>query len=385
MEGTMKNIWLITKTNIKRNLFAVVLSVVGAAMLCLILYTLGDMVADMTVAKVAFGLIDNDKSDLSNDFKGYLIEQLDYEILENYTYDELATELIEKNISVIIEIPEDFYEQYASGNKKELIVTSLEDYENAAFLQVYINNYLSSISILASSASGNKETFDKLLSDYNKEEITITQTVAQTIDKKSLTGQAGFINSVGFYLMFIFSISVLLSFMVLDDRLSGVFSRVQATPVKPIQYIIGSGVFGMFICLIQIGLYCGYIYVMKVQIGFSLWILVLFMCLFSLFTVCFSLAVALALKSKNAITSIIIGFSTVGCILGGAYFPLDMSPKTLQNLARVLPQFWFMDAFRSLQADITANIYPNIIILALFTLLSLLIGAVLFSQNYKNS
>jgi ABC-2 type transport system permease protein len=91
------------------------------------------------------------------------------------------------------------------------------------------------------------------------------------------------------------------------------------------------------------------------------------------------------LKSKNAITSIIIGFSTVGCILGGAYFPIDMSPKTLQNLARVLPQFWFMDAFRRLQADIMADIYPNIIILILFTVLSLLIGAVLFSQNYKNN
>jgi ABC-2 type transport system permease protein len=346
---------------------------------------MGDMVADMSVAKVSIGLIDNDKSKLSEDFKGYLTEQLDYALVENNNYAYLATELIEKNISVIIEIPESFYEEYASGNKKELIVTSLEDYENAAFLQVNINNYLNSINILASSTSGNKDTFDKLLFDYNNENIKITKTEAQTLDKKALTGQAGFINSVGFYLMFIFSISVLLSFMILDDRLSGVFSRVQATPVKPIQYIIGSGIFGMVICLIQIGLYCGYIYLMKIQIGFSIWILVLFMSLFSLFTVSFSLAVALALKSKNAITSIIIGFSTVGCILGGAYFPLDMSPKTLQNLARVMPQFWFMDAFRRLQADLTANIYPNIIILVLFTVLSLLIGAVLFSQNYKNN
>jgi ABC-2 type transport system permease protein len=381
----MKNIWLLTKTNIKRNIFAVVLSVVGAAILCLILYTMGDMVADLTVAKVSIGLIDNDQSKLSEDFQGYLTEELDYEILENYTYDRLATELIEKNISVIIEIPEDFYEQYAFGNKKEITVTSLEDYENAAFLQVYINSYLSNIRILSNSAAGNQEAFDKLLSDYNKEDITITQSAAQTIDKEALTGQAGFINSVGFYLMFIFSISALLSFMVLDDRLSGVFNRIQATPVKPIQYIIGSGIFGMFICLIQIGLYSGYIYFMHIQIGFPIWILVLFLCLFSLFTVCFSLAVALALKSKNAITSIIIGFSTVGCILGGAYFPIDMSPKTLQNLARVLPQFWFMDAFRRLQADIMADIYPNIIILILFTVLSLLIGAVLFSQNYKNN
>lgn len=381
----MKNIWLVTKTNIKRNLLAIFLSVAGAAMLCLILYTMGDMVADKTLEKVSIGLIDGDQSILSEDFKDYLTAQLDYIIIENYTYDRLATELIEKNISVIIEIPKDFYEQFALGNKKDITVTSLDDYENEAFLEVYINNYLSSIRILASSASGDQEVFDKLLSDYKKNEISITQSAAKTMDREALTGQQGFINSVGFYLMFIFSISILLSFMIVDDRLSGVFSRIQATPVKPIQYIVGSGIFGMFLCLIQIGLYCGYIFFMDIPIGFSIRYLVLFMSLFSLFTVCFSLAVPLALKSKNAITSIIIGFSTVGCILGGAYFPLEMSPKTLQNIARVLPQFWFMDAFRRLQADVTANISSNIIVLILFTVLAFLIGAVLFSQNYKNS
>lgn len=380
----MKNIWLLTKTNVKRNFMAVIISVFGAAMLCLILYAMGSLVADITLSKISIGVIDNDQSNLSKDFKGYLEDQLNYEIIENYTYDRLSTELIEKNISVIIEIPEDFYEQFANGNKQFVTITSLEDYENAAFIQVYINNYLSSISILSRSA-GDPEIFDQLLSDYYKEDITMKQTSARVIDKKTIIEQAGFINSIGFYLMFIFSISVLLSFMILDDRLSGVLNRIQVTPVKPIQYIIGSGIFGLILCFIQIGLYCGYIYFMDVQIGFSIWVLVLMMSLFSLFTVCFSMAVSLALKSKNAITSIIIGFSTIGCILGGAYFPLDTSPKTLQNLARVLPQYWFMDAFRKLQADIATNIYPNIIILVLFATLSLLVGAVLFSQNNKNS
>jgi hypothetical protein len=44
-----------------------------------------------------------------------------------------------------------------------------------------------------------------------------------------------------------------------------------------------------------------------------------------------------------------------------------------------------MDALRNVQADVTANIYPNITILALFSILSLLVGAVLFAQNYKNN
>lgn len=381
----MKNIWLITKTNILRNKFAVLISVFGAAMLCFILYSMGNMIADVTVAKVNIGVLDYDKSTLSMDFKRYLTEELNYQIIEDKSYEQLSTELIDKDISVIMEIPEDFYEQYLAGGKKNITVTSLEDYENAAFVEVYINTYLSSIQILSLGAAGDHATFDQLLQDYDKDNITLTQTSAQTLDQDELTDKSGFINSIGFFLMFIFCISVLLAFMILDDRLKGVYNRIQVTPVKPVQYIIGSGIFGMILCLIQIALYCGYIAVKDIDTGVPMLILVLMMSLFSLFTVSFSMAIALALKSKNAITSIIIGFSTIGCILGGAYFPLDLSPKPMQNMARALPQYWFMDTFRALQSDITANIYPHIIIMTLFTVLTLLIGAVLFSQNYKNN
>jgi ABC-2 type transport system permease protein len=293
--------------------------------------------------------------------------------------------LIDKKISVIIEIPRGFYAETLAGNQAEVIITSLEDYENSAFVEAYINSYMSSISILSAGANGNHELFDQLLSQYDQQEIEITRTAAMLVDKEKITGEGGFINSIGFFLMFIFSISVFVAFMVLEDRFSGVYSRIQVTPVKPIQYIFGTGIFGIVLCMIQIGLFSMYIDILDVETGIPIGIIILMMTLFSLFTICFSLSISLALKSKNAITSIIIGFSTIGCILGGAYFSLDMAPKSLQNLARILPQYWFMDAFRRIQADVHANIYPNIIIMSLFIILSFLVGAVLFSQNYKNS
>lgn len=381
----MKNIWLLMRTNMKRNMLAIILSIFGGAMLCLMISSLGNLVADAALSKINIGLIDNDQSKLSIDYKDYLTKKMNYQLVEKYTYDKLSKELIEKNISAIIEIPEGFYEQFSIGNKKEITLTTLDDYENAAFLQANMNSYLGSIRLLSTSAGGNIETFDLLLSDYRNENIDITQSAAQEINKKEIAEKGGFINSIGFFLMIIFSISTFLSFMVLDDRLSGVFNRIQITPVKPVQYIIGSGIFGLFVCFLEIGIYCGYIVLNDIAIGVPLWTLVLFMSLFSLFTVCFSLLIALALKSKNAIMSVVIGFATIGCILGGAYFPISMAPKSLQNLARILPQFWFMDAFRKLQVDLTANIYPNIAILTLFTVLVFLIGAVLFSQNSKNS
>ena len=378
----MKKIFKLTLTNIRRNKLAVLLSVGSTAILCLIIWVIGNLSADAILLPVKTGIIDYDQSALSEDFKAYLTQDLKYEVLEDYSYDELSRELLDKNISVIIEIPENFYGQYASGGKEDLIITSMSDYENAAFIEVYINSYMSSIAILSKGAAGDPVVFDRLLAGRSSYDIPITQS-AVSIDRKELVNKEGFLIAIGFYLMIIFAFSAFLAFMVLDDRQSGVYNRIQITPVKPVQYIIGTGLLGLFLCFLQIGIFCGYLYLAEIDTGIPMQLIILIMGLFAVFTVCFSVAIAIVLNSKNAATTVIIGFSTIGCILGGAYFPIELAPKTLQNLAKVMPQFWFMDAFRSLQADNTANVLPNITILILFSILSLLIGAVLFSQSFK--
>ncbi|HWT76856.1 MAG TPA: ABC transporter permease [Mobilitalea sp.] len=380
----MKNIIRLTITNMKSNRLAVILSVAGAVILCMMLTMLGNMIAGRKTANISVGFLDYDRSVLSEDFKNYLAEDLHYHVIENLTFDQLSAELIDKKLSVIIEVPKDFYQEYASGKEKNVMITTMDDYENAAYVKVYINSYLSSISVLSKGASGNTKTFDQLLTDYSRKDIPVTQT-AVTLDMKSYADQEGFINSIGFFLMFIYAVSVIVSFMVLDDRLLGVYTRIQAAPVKPVQYIVGTGIFGLILCLIQVGLYCAYILVMDIHTGVPVHVLSLMMSLFSLFTISFTLAVAVMISSKNAMVSIIFGFAICGCILGGAYFSLELAPKTMQNIARILPQFWFMDAFRRLQTDVSADIYPNIVILVLFSLLFLLIGAVSFAQNYKTN
>lgn len=377
----MKNIWLLTKTNIKRNYLGVLAAIVGASALCFIMYLLGAMVADGTLSNTKLGMIDSNQSSLSKDFKNYLTEELHYDLIEDQTYDQLSMELIDRDISAIIEIPEDFQEQISIGTKREVIMTTLDDYENVAFLQAYINSYMSSIMVLSKSATADPNQFETLLSGYQEDSIQMTQEAAETIDYQLTLNMEGFIQSVGFFLMIIFWISVIISLMVLNDRLSGVFQRVQVAPVKPVHYILGSGIFGMFICMLQTVIFCSYIYVMDIPTGVPIRVTFLLMTLFSLFTVCFAIAIALAIQSKSAITSLIIGFSTIGCCLGGAYFPVDLAPKSLQNLARILPQFWFMDAFRRLQEDSLADINTNIIILSLFVILTFLIGAVMFARK----
>ena len=72
----MKKIFKLTLTNIRRNKLAVLLSVGSTAILCLIIWVIGNLSADAILLPVKTGIIDYDQSVLSEDFKAYLTQDL---------------------------------------------------------------------------------------------------------------------------------------------------------------------------------------------------------------------------------------------------------------------------------------------------------------------
>jgi len=379
----MKNIWLIIKSDIKRNHMAVMLSVFGGLVLCLFMYFIGNFAAGSALSKIKIGLIDYDKSILSENFKSYLTRELNSELIENDNFEHLSKLLIDKDISVIIEIPKSFYEKFVGGEVEKLIITSTDDFENAAFTEAYMNSYLSSVHMLSKSSEGDEEIFVRYLSEYDKLNIPVYKEEILSGDSKKYMEREGFRYSIGFYLMIAFSLAMVVSFIIADDRKKGIYNRIAITPVKAVHYIAGNSIFGFFLLLIESFIFCGFLAVLDADIGIPLYQIFLLMTLFSFFVTCFVIDASIMIKSKSGLTMLIMGFNNVGAILGGAYFTLELAPKNLQNIARILPQFWITDAINKLLDNPAADISYNVIILLLFTLLTFLIGAVLFSQNYK--
>jgi len=379
----MKNIRLIFISNIKRNRGVVILSVLGGFILCFFIFFIGSYAADSLKSKIKIGIIDYDDSILSENFKSYLVRDLDYELIEHHSFDYLSKLLIDKDISVIIEIPEGFYEKFASGGVEKIIITSTDDFENAAFTEAYMNSYLASVHMLSVSSGGNEEAFTRYLDEYGQSKNPVRKAMAFDTEPKKFKEKEGFRNSVGFYLMIAFALAMVISFIIADDRRTGIYNRIAVTPVKAVHYIAGNSIFGFFLLLVETLIYCGYLAAADLNIGFPVYKLFLLMMLFSCFVTCFIIDASLLIKSKSGLTVLIMGFNNVGTILGGAYFALDRAPENLQNLARILPQFWITDAINKLVDNPGADILYNVIILTLFTVLAFLIGAVLFSQNYK--
>ena len=169
----MKNIMLIFKNSVLRNILMIVISIAAAALMVNVFSAVskdGSVSEDNTVLSgfdadtMKIGLMDGDKSPLSENMKSYLTETLCMKIFEKNDYDSLADLLIDRDISAIIEVPQGFFENAAAGTVDAPEITTLDDYENAAFINAYLEAYMQGVKVLSDCAAGDKNTFEKMLS-----------------------------------------------------------------------------------------------------------------------------------------------------------------------------------------------------------------------------
>lgn len=376
----MKNMILLFKNNIKRSRITLIIAVIISILLCMI-YVAFSKFGDSETRNIKVGLLDYDNSDVSVDFKQYLNQELHIDTVENESYQNLSYQLIDRKISAIIELPKGFEKEgIAAGKFQNIVSTTLDDYENNAFIKAYINIYFSSINQLIT-AAGNEKQFQILFHDYKQQEKKIVQNSAYIMDYEKSGANTGLRLSVGFFTMMMTLMSFCLALVVMEDRQNGVFNRIQISPVKSEQYIMGTSMFVIISSLIIPVVFCAFLWEKDYPISVSIGYLFLIMTLFILFMTGFALIAALFSKSISEMTSLIIILGTLGPILGGSYFSVNGVSESLQRISKLTPHYWLMQGIKDLIENPNQDVRNNIIILTLFAVLSLLVAAVKFVQK----
>lgn len=375
----MRKILLIFKNSILRNKLTVILSLAAAALMSFIFY--GEFTADGTVYAedtVSVGVVDNDNSALSGDLGKYFTDSLGMEIVSE-NYHNLSTRLIDRQISAIIEVPRGFENSAIGGSPEKLEITTLDDYENSAFIEAYINSYMRGVSVISQAADGNAEAFSEMLSSRKAPNtVKLAEANSQT-DKRVKTADA-YDLSVGFMLMLISGITVFISNQILVDRQLGTFDRMKCSSLKSSEYVIGIGLFGVICCTAANLLFNLFAYSvggedMPVPLGVALGANELFM----LFSVGLAVLFALLVNDQRTLMTVGVGYATIGSMLGGAWFPIEMELGFVSGIAKLVPQYWLMNLLR--EYDDSFNILPNICILALSAVLVYLVSAVIFTKK----
>ncbi len=377
----MRNIRTFFIESMRRNLLSVAIAVGLGVLLYMMQNSFGGNSSDaLRVMKVA--VIDEEESVLSKGLIHYLQNEIKIEIQTGKSYEVYSKALLNRDLSAIIEINKNFQQNMLKSNQiSPIAITTINDYANEAFLKAYVDGYMKQVEVILPHAQGEKSTLEKLLKNIQQKESTFEVVGASEQMVKQYASQAGFKIAQGFYLNIIWYIGLFIGLMIVTDRIGGVFNRIQSTPIKPMDYILGTSLYGLVIGGISTVIYITYLMINHVEVGLPIWLVAYLLLIFVVIVMGTSITLAFLVNTKTGAVFTIYGVGCMTAILGGAYFETSMAPEFLERLAKVVPQYWFMDCIRGMQSGTSYNPLWAIVILGLFALLFMLLGIVLFNKQ----
>jgi ABC-2 type transport system permease protein len=169
--------------------------------------------------------------------------------------------------------------------------------------------------------------------------------------------------------------------LLFDDRKGGVLLRVQGSGVHAIVYVVGLSAAGFVAVLSMMLVFFGYLLFSGQGAALPLLPAFVLCLLFGLFVVAFALVCGLLAPSRQAMLWIVVATSTIFSLMGGAFFPVEYAPQFMQQLAHIVPTYWFSDALSILVHEGTGTWLVSAGVLALYIVLCVLVAGVCFATR----
>jgi ABC-2 type transport system permease protein len=203
----------------------------------------------------------------------------------------------------------------------------------------------------------------------------VQTTQSATIARDSMTGAE--MSSAGQLVTWVMITFLAAAAVFVDERLGGTLRRLATTPTHRAT-IIGGKVLGrMGAGLLQMALLIVFGAVaFKVQWARSPLALAAIMVAFAIAAVSLGVMLGTFAKTRSQAGGMVILFAMLLSALGGAWWPLEITPPIYQTTVRILPTTWAMEGFNHVLvrgADLRM-VLPQVGVLLLFAVVFLAVG-----------
>jgi ABC-type multidrug transport system permease subunit len=173
---------------------------------------------------------------------------------------------------------------------------------------------------------------------------------------------------------------------LLDERDWGTLERMQALPIAPSAPLVGKLMARFAVGVVQMLLLLAVGWIaFGISLGPQPWALVV-PTIGIVFAGCaLGLVVGAAAASREAIMPIGSIIIVTMAAVGGCWWPIDLEPRWMRNVALAFPTTWAMDAFNDLmirRRTVEAALRPTAVMLA-YGVLYLVVGVALFQRRMR--
>jgi len=160
--------------------------------------------------------------------------------------------------------------------------------------------------------------------------------------------------------------------VLVDERLRGTLKRMLVMPASRSHILLGKLTARLALGLVQIAiLLVGGSVIFGVGWARAPLAVGAISLAFALATVGLGMLLATFVRSRGQASSVVVGFSMAMAALGGAWWPLEVTPQLYQQVVQALPSTWAMRAYGDVLARgaTLVDVLPHIGVLLLFAAL----------------
>jgi ABC-2 type transport system permease protein len=332
---------------------------------------------------------DQDQSGLSTAMTGNLLENQTIKAQVIFQSDEFTDEL-RQQLQGYLSIPKGFGDQLLTGQSATLnLEVPGEDFSSVS-IENSIRTAIQQTTGPMSAAQGALLVYGDLNPQMSSEEeqqyigqsmeraqILLAESpmfelevISSNIANENLNGMGGFNQSSAGQLV-TWSLITLLGGSVIfaRDRENGTYQRQFTTPTPKSVYFAGKILSRLLMGLIQMVILVFFgMYVLNVNWGKDPLLLILFLTVFSFTGTALGLMMGAFAKTAKQADNITPLVSMLMAALGGAWWPLEITPPIYQTVVRVLPTTWAMLGFNGiiLKAYSFVDVLPELLVILSF-------------------
>lgn len=349
---------------------------------------------------IPISIMNYDKGAYGDKFEEFLIEEKDIQIVKVSSEDDLVKKVMDTEIFVGLVIPENFTENLISNIPSQVKLVKSEK-SSSYFIEELVKKIAKRISIDAQASNFSLEKIGTFISVAGGAKSEIWERAFKIADssfepepsikvdfkmlsvdesKQSLVMGMN-LSSPGFAVMFVMMGVFFAGAAMVNERRLGTLARLLTTPTGKLAIISGEmlGFFLLalvqFLILILFGQFA-----LGVNWGSSPIGVLLIVVSFSLAVTGLGTLLAVFVKTSAQAGAFAVLVSMVTSMIGGSWWPIEIAPKFMQNVAKFTPQYWAVNGLTKLitRGFGISSILTNFGILMGIAVISLMLSVALF-------
>ncbi|MEA3313213.1 MAG: ABC transporter permease [Caldisericota bacterium] len=350
--------------------------------------------------KIPVGFFNRDKGIYGETFKSTLEKEEGIEIIGESDKTNMKARVKKSELFAGLLIPENFSENLMNG-KSTTIEILKSGKSSSYFLDELITKTANRISIDALSANFTLEKLRERKIIPDEQEENIWRKIFQkadtsfnpippirveynilSVEKRDESIPNGMnASSPGFAVMFVMMGVLFAAVAMVGERHNKTLASLLTTPTRKFSIISGKMFsfflvgFIQFMILIIFGQF-----ILKVNWGNSLIGVLLLTISYVLSVTGIGMLLSVFIRTSAQAGAFAVLISIVTSMFGGAWWPIEIVPKFMQNVARFTPQYWAINGFNKIitRGFGAMAILPNFYVLLIFSIVTLFFAVMLF-------